>query len=401
MPFPRIPAFFFFPRLAAMGPLRCRPCLFIATPFFLYLLLLPSFTRAQGGDEKDVVAIGLGVSEDAARREAYRNAVQSVIGAMVVAETIVENDALVRDKVLSHSDGYVSKAAQVGPARPAGDGLIEVTMRVTVKSGRLQQKLRDERISVSALDGAVLFEKALRHMEERERVSRGLAAMLETLPASLVYAEADVSQGRRSFAEKGLRLTLPIHIFVNPQAYGQLAGQLRNRLEEMGCKKTQVNLSLSKEGGIYTQGLLKKLGGPQKDAAVGELFWFGVCEVIQADTHVSRWSFYAVPKHVLEALKRSTRMAVDVVLLDQAGGTVAAGEIFLGDKEYANILQPVARLDGASLALMAPRFNLYNKSLSLQAALNISPQSKDAAFLLTEEEFRRVAGVRCVVRNRD
>lgn len=373
----------------------------LALPCLFFCLLFPSLCPARDADEKEVVAIGLGVSEDAARREAYRNAVQSVIGAMVVAETIVENDALVRDKVLSHSDGYVSKATQVGPARPAGDGLIEVTMRVTVKSGRLQEKLKDEHITVSALDGAVLFEKALRQMEERERAVQRLEGMLRALPASLMYAEADVAKAGRKISGQGLRLTLPVQVFIDLGAYERFAGQLQAWFEEQGFAKAQLNLSLDKDGGLYTQGLLKKAGGPKKGADGGELFLFALCEVVQTDKQVSRWSVYFIPRHIMDVFKRPSRLAVDVALLDQDGRPLAGGELYMGDKDYANLLLPSARVDGAIVALLAPRFNLYGKSLSLQSPLNRIPQSKEVTLLLTEEELRRVTDARCNVRNRE
>ena len=86
--------------------------IYLVVVMSLFILSGPAFAAAL--DERQVVATGVGFTADEAKRQAYRNAIQSVIGAMAVAETLVDNNTLVRDKVLSHSDGYITKVEQVG-----------------------------------------------------------------------------------------------------------------------------------------------------------------------------------------------------------------------------------------------------------------------------------------------
>src|SRR6516164_7487637 len=58
------------------------------------------------GDSKDrVIAEGVGTTADDALRDAFRAAVRQTVGTMVDAETLVKNDTVISDKVLTYSDG--------------------------------------------------------------------------------------------------------------------------------------------------------------------------------------------------------------------------------------------------------------------------------------------------------
>jgi hypothetical protein len=51
----------------------------------------------------------MGVDANAALLNAYSNAVQQALGLYVDAETLVQNDAIVRDKILTYSKGFIQE----------------------------------------------------------------------------------------------------------------------------------------------------------------------------------------------------------------------------------------------------------------------------------------------------
>ena len=55
----------------------------------------------------EVVASGVGVDADKALQNALMNAVQQAVGLVVDAGTLVKNEAIVKDQILTYSDGYV------------------------------------------------------------------------------------------------------------------------------------------------------------------------------------------------------------------------------------------------------------------------------------------------------
>lgn len=56
-----------------------------------------------------VVAQGVGITTEDAKKDAYREAVRQVVGTLVAAATIVDNDAVIEDKVLSLSGGFLDR----------------------------------------------------------------------------------------------------------------------------------------------------------------------------------------------------------------------------------------------------------------------------------------------------
>jgi len=67
-----------------------------------------------------VVASGIGKTEDAALKQAFSNAVTQVVGTIVDAETMVQNDKIISEQILTYSNAIVTKYAPVGKPVTAG-----------------------------------------------------------------------------------------------------------------------------------------------------------------------------------------------------------------------------------------------------------------------------------------
>ena len=78
----------------------------------IYILLLLSFsTYAKAGDNKTVTLItsGQGKTQDEAKQNALRNAIEQAFGAFISSHTEVINDNLVKDEIISVSNGNIQK----------------------------------------------------------------------------------------------------------------------------------------------------------------------------------------------------------------------------------------------------------------------------------------------------
>ena len=102
--------------------------------------------RAFGLPEaKEVIVTGVGTDPDKAIQNAFSQAIEQTVGFLVDAETVVKNDQLIRDEILTYSRGYVEKYEVV--KRWEEDGLHHATIRAVVARDKLVEKLTGMKIA--------------------------------------------------------------------------------------------------------------------------------------------------------------------------------------------------------------------------------------------------------------
>lgn len=99
-----------------------------ALPALLLGLLLCAFATQAA---QEVEAKGFGQTHELALKDATRNAVEQTVGIVIGSETLVQNFALVSDKILSQSLGYVT-GYELLSEKQAVDGEWEVSIRAQV-----------------------------------------------------------------------------------------------------------------------------------------------------------------------------------------------------------------------------------------------------------------------------
>lgn len=135
-----------------------------------------------------VVATGLGVTPDEALKAAFSSAVQQAVGTVVDAETLVRNDQLVKDQILTYSNAYITSFDKVAEGAGTG-GLIEVKIKAVVRKGQLIQKLREVNVTVAEVQGQSLFAEAFTQRQERASATELVNKALEGLPERLLLAQ--------------------------------------------------------------------------------------------------------------------------------------------------------------------------------------------------------------------
>lgn len=93
-----------------------------------------------------VIARGMGKDAASATKDALVQAVQQAVGAMVDSETMMKNDAILKEQVLTFSDGFVSKYEVLKAPAPNKYGLYETTIKAQVEQKKLRGKLAETRI---------------------------------------------------------------------------------------------------------------------------------------------------------------------------------------------------------------------------------------------------------------
>ncbi len=116
------------------------------SPFQIYsllavaVLMLSAATPATAQEKIAVVVTGIGESAEAAEKDALRRAVRSAVGSYVDSETLVQNDKLIRDRVLESTGSYVTSYKTIGAPVKRG-GLVEVEIQAVVEGGQVAKAL--------------------------------------------------------------------------------------------------------------------------------------------------------------------------------------------------------------------------------------------------------------------
>lgn len=139
------------------------------------LLAVASFSWAQAGETEliSVDAVGYGRTTKEAEADALRAAVQKAVGVFVSAETLVKNEDLISDKILTFSNGFVKEYKSETPKKNSQLGLYEVSISAKVFRQKLLAKLDENKISYSvAVSGQNLFAQALTLQNKEEDANK-------------------------------------------------------------------------------------------------------------------------------------------------------------------------------------------------------------------------------------
>lgn len=183
-----------------------------------------------------VAARGVGVDEKEAKKDALINAMQQAVGAFLDAETLIENDEVIREKILSVSDGFVKKYDIVdGPSRRA-DGLYEISIRAVVQQGKVQERLKAVRILSNAVSGkdaaAEVYTKITNADQGVQLLNKHLSGLLpKLLVARLVdekgKATKQVGPITEIQADRRIKCTWNVEVYFDMKAfYKQVVPQL-------------------------------------------------------------------------------------------------------------------------------------------------------------------------------
>src|ERR1039457_3547208 len=123
---------------------------------FVVECAVPDALAESDSAAETVKAIGVGRTADDAQKNAIMNAVQQVVGMYIDGQTLIKNEQLVLDEVLSVSSGFVSSfEVMLPPRKRLSDGLFETTIKAVVEKSRVAERLDKAKIvkvSVNAQD---------------------------------------------------------------------------------------------------------------------------------------------------------------------------------------------------------------------------------------------------------
>jgi hypothetical protein len=130
--------------------------------FLFFCFFLTSTIGINAEETITVTVSGYGATPEAAEKSALQKAVRKAVGEMVDAETLAQNGELIKDEVLSYSDGFVQSMTTLsGPEKDEDLGFFSITIEAKVLPKKLAAKLEDAKITTSAVAGKDIWAQAV------------------------------------------------------------------------------------------------------------------------------------------------------------------------------------------------------------------------------------------------
>jgi hypothetical protein len=214
--------------------------------FYLFLLC---FLWTQAGivaDSSDspisVVATGIGKDGDAALRNALRAAVEQAVGVLVSAETLIEHDNVITDKILSFSGGFVESYEQVGEPKSIDGGLVSVRIAAKVKRNDLNDRLQSVGVIKIPVNPEKLrfqgINKKIKEQSQADGIDM-LMDMLEEFPLSIYDIAGDIR-----YDENTRNVVADVEIKINTKKYEAFQKECTDLIIKLGGQRVDTKLGM-------------------------------------------------------------------------------------------------------------------------------------------------------------
>ena len=104
---------------------------YLITLFVACVLTACATTDSKTSIKGPYVVVGIGKTEELARQDGFKKAVEMAMGVGIQSERVIQNDEITRKYLLTHSSGFVDKFNIVDVMKTTNN--VEVIMEVYIK----------------------------------------------------------------------------------------------------------------------------------------------------------------------------------------------------------------------------------------------------------------------------
>ena len=211
---------------------------------FLVAVTFFNSTFAQKADQLvDVIAVGVGMTQDEAHKAADKAAVEQVVGTMVDATTLVENDELVENKILTYSPGLIAESKIIGTPKKNANGLVTLKVKATVRKTALREKLAAAKLVSVAIDGESLWAQAV---SAQDNLANAEAMIKDVLTKHTACVVAEPIPGRigkspLDYDPKTGEVFANVRVRIDQAKYTQFTNEVVEKIGPMAMKKIRIN----------------------------------------------------------------------------------------------------------------------------------------------------------------
>lgn len=287
---------------------------------------------AASGEVMHVVATGAGLDPQNALENAFSGAIEQAVGALVSAETLVENDTLVSEKVLTFSRGFVQEFDVV--RRWEKEGLHYARIRATVSVHELVEKLKANKIAMRAVPGQLFYLQARQEIDSAEAAAELVMQALDDLRTEkLIKVEIADKPALASKDANYANLVVRVRLSADLANWNKLLETVRPVFVRVSSKQQ----SFSRKGFDildYDYATYKSLTGHIDRSTDMPVALFKMCTPTGSTSY---WDLFTVPRRVGDVLgdiaaREGDACRLAVALLDGEGNVIQKITDTLADK---------------------------------------------------------------------
>lgn len=148
-------------------------------------------------------------NKEVARNEAFRLAVEMAVGAVVVAETEVKNNELVRKEIVKYSSGYIDNFVIKSEAK-VGD-----RTRLVIDVWVGESKIADRLLNVSKGDGSIDGARIAAQSESMKTEKANAAKLVELVGRDYPARAFDIKVGKTTTTVEGPKILVEVPIMLS------------------------------------------------------------------------------------------------------------------------------------------------------------------------------------------
>ena len=189
------------------------------------------------------IGTGAGATADEALKAALMNAVEQAVGVLIDAQTIVEHNDLIQEKIIAASNAFVEKYELVKQWQEGG--LNRCRLVALVRNRQLREKLEANRIIAAKVDGKSIAA----HIDTEQAAKQSAAEVVKSCFADFPSKVLTVKCTADPVPVPGStsKLRIPIEVAVDMKAYSEIMRDISPKLAKVARATATATVKYVKE----------------------------------------------------------------------------------------------------------------------------------------------------------
>jgi ribosomal protein S8 len=193
---------------------------------------------------KEIIATGYGRDKEQAINNAFQSAIQQYVGVVIDSETIVKNGTLIKDEILTASNGFIKHYEEI--SIKTEDGLLEVQIKATVKSQKLFAKIKSLKITTITFHNTISGKDLKAEISTKLKSKKDSAKILKKVMNNFYATDSiqemldlkitNVKVDKDNIKNNQIPMIIDYTLTLNYDVYIQKIKELEQTFKNLGAK---------------------------------------------------------------------------------------------------------------------------------------------------------------------